>query len=348
MTDASETVDSTDAIAVVEPFVPQRAVPGDLAAWCSVFSEGNRESSGSSASPAVLAELLLAEDPPAMRWAVRSGRGGGAMRAVAELKPQPHQEDTAFLRLFVAPSARRRGLGSALLAHAMRGAAGAGTARVQATVLGGPPGEPFARTVPGMRVLLPLELQEQPLAEDRVVRRCRELAECPPPGVRARGYRVVHWLGVAPEPLVASFGRVMGHVMDAPGAAMQLAARTWDAAAVREWEARMTEGGDRLMVCAAVGPATGVVVAVTVATVPPGGGPAADQHDTAVAPGHRGHGLARWVKAAQAVRMSECFPGVLTVTSTVHRENLSMAAVNRALGYRSVRTRLLVEAPVVC
>ncbi|MER5182580.1 GNAT family N-acetyltransferase [Streptomyces sp. NPDC002896] len=322
-------------------FLPQRATPDDLAAWCAVFSDGHGELSGSSVQPSVLAERLLVEDSSAMRWAARSGLASSRVAGVAELRPQLHMPGAGFLRLFVAPSARRGGIGSALLSSVMQSAAAAGMERVQATVLAGPPGEPFARTLPNLRVALRLELQEQRLDQELVLRRCRELAADPLPG-----YRLAHWNGAAPEPLVASFGRAMGHVLDAPGAALQMAPRAWNTAAVRAWEAKMTAGSAWLMVCAAVHLASGQAVAATVATVPQSGGPVADQHDTVVVPEHRHRGLARGVKAAQALRIHERFPGVRAATSTVSQENLQMKAVNRAVGYHLIHERLLVEAPL--
>ncbi|WP_326770589.1 GNAT family N-acetyltransferase (plasmid) [Streptomyces sp. NBC_01591] len=325
----------------VEPFLPRHAAAVDLAAWCAVFSDGYRDSSGSTVPQSALAERLLAEEPPAMRWAARAG-SGDAVSGVAQLRSQPHQPGTGFLRLFVAPSTRRNGIGSALLFEAMRTADEAGMDRLQSTVLAGATGESFARTVPGLRVVLRLELQEQRLDQEWVLARCRELV-----ARRPSAYRLVHWIGPAPEQLAASFGRVMGHVLDAPGAALQMSSRTWDTAAVRAWEATMITGGEQLLVSAAVHSASGEVVAATVATVPASGGPVADQHDTAVLPEHRRQGLARWIKAEQAIRFHEHFPGVRAVVSTVNQENLPMTAVNRLLGYRPLSGRLLVEAPVV-
>ncbi|MGP3971318.1 hypothetical protein [Streptomyces sp. 6N223] len=322
----------------VRPFLPREAVASDLAAWCEVFSVGQRELSGSLVEPSALAEGLLAEDAPAMRWAARSG-SASRVTGVAELRPQRHRPDIGFLRLFVAPPARRVGTGSALLRRVGLDAPSAGVSRMRSTVLAGPPGEAFARGVPGLRVVLRLELQEQRLDDEAVLRRCHELTADARPG-----YQLLRWRGRTPEPLVASFGRVMGHVRDAPGAELQLAPRAWDARGVRAWEAEMTTGGTRLLTCAAVHAASGDVAAATVATVPSPGGPVADQHDTAVLPEHRRRGLARWIKAGQVGRLRAYFPGVRAVTTTLHQENLPMLAVNRALGYRRVRERLLVEA----
>lgn len=325
----------------VDPFLPRHAAAADLAAWCAVFSQGQTELSGGSLQTPELAERLLAEDePPMLRWAARRA-SAQPVTGVAELWPQPHEPRVGFLRLFVAPRARRNGIGSALLAQVMRDASRAALDRIQGTVLAGSPGEPFARTCRGLRVVLRLQRQDQRLDEEAVLRRCRELAVCPDPG-----YRLVHWRGPAPEPLAASFGRVMGHVLDAPGAALQMTPREWDAVAVRAWEVGMTAGGEQLMVCAAVHLVSGEAVAATVATVPAGGGPLADQHDTAVLPEHRRRGLARWIKPEQTIRLHKSFPGVRTVAVTVNQQNLPMLAVNRAVGYRAVQERLLVEAPL--
>jgi len=328
-----------DALSV-DHFVPRRASADDLADWCAIYSAGQSEASGSSLTAASLAERLLATDDPAvLRWLVRRPLGG-AILGVAELRPKPHDAHLGFLRLFVTPPARRAGVGTTLLRPVLRGAAGAGFDRVQATVLAGPPGEPFARACPGLRVVLRLEIEEQALTPS-VLRRCREMAAKPHPG-----YRLAYWREAAPEPLAASFGQVMAHVMDAPGAMFQSAVRTWDTPKVRAWEAKLTAGGEHLLVCAAIDLASTKVVAATVATVPAAGGPVADQHDTAVLPAHRERGLARWIKAEQAVRLHESFPAVATVAVTLNQQNHPMISVNRTLGYHAIRERLLVETPV--
>jgi hypothetical protein len=156
-------------------------------------------------------------------------------------------------------------------------------------------------------------------------------------------HRLVFWQGAAPAEWVAPFGRVMGHVLDAPGAELQMASRAWDTTAVRAWEAGM--GGRHLLVGAVVHSLSGDVVGATITTVPSREARMAEQHDTAVLPGHRGGGLARWMKARQTLRLHELFPRADSVTVTVNQKNAPMLAVNRAVGYRLVRERLLVETP---
>jgi hypothetical protein len=51
------------------------------------------------------------------------------------------------------------------------------------------------------------------------------------------------------------------------------------------------------------------------------------------------------MKARQTLRLHDLFPAVESITVTVNRENAPMLAVNRSIGYRLVRERLLVELP---
>ncbi|GAA2338507.1 GNAT family N-acetyltransferase [Dactylosporangium salmoneum] len=185
---------------------------------------------------------------------------------------------------------------------------------------------------PGARVLLRLALLAQRLDDPATLAACAAIATGPAPG-----YDIVRWRDRAPDRYAGDLGAVLDRLLDAPGAHLQMPARDWGAAEVRAWEAG--HAGALLVTAAVHG---GRLVAATVAVVP-GGAEEAEQHDTAVLPEHRGRGLARRVKAAQALWLREQFPAVRQVTVTVNQENLPMLAVNRAIGYRTVRERLLVE-----
>ncbi|MEU3306158.1 GNAT family N-acetyltransferase [Nocardiopsis sp. NPDC006832] len=319
----------------VESFDPVTASHPDLAAWTAIFTAGQGELSGGAPRAEDLAVRLRSRRAgQGWRWASRLSAGDPVV-GVAELRGQPHDERIGFLRLFVAPLARRMGMGSELRETVVERARALGMERLQSTVLAGEPGEPFARASPYLRTLLRLELQKQYL-DEATLRRCWSLAATP-----ARGYRLTHWEGPAPEELVRSFGRVMGHLLDAPGAALQMVARSWGPAQVREWERKITEDGSRLVVGAALDRMSDQVVAATVCTVT--GGVVADQHDTAVMPAHRRRKLASRVKATQALRVHDLFPHVRALAVTINQENAAMLAVNRSLMYERVAERLLVE-----
>ena len=311
------------------------AVPPDLDAWTAVHTAGQSELSGSAPVPEELAaRIRTGRAGEAWRWSARLAPKT-PVQGVAELRRQPHDARIGFLRLFVAEPARHKGMGRGLREAAVAQARSAGMERLQSTVVTGPPGEPFARTSPYLRTLLRLELQKQYLDEE-TLRRCWGLAATP-----KRGYRLTHWQGAAPEDLVVSFGQVMVHLLDAPGAEHQRGARAWDHAQVRAWERGITEDGSRLVVGAALDRTSDRVVAATVSTVT--GGPVASQHDTAVMPAHRRKGLASRVKATQALRVHDLFPHVEAMAVTITPENRAMLAVNHSLLYQRVSERLLVE-----
>jgi GNAT superfamily N-acetyltransferase len=314
----------------IETFDPHTAADGDLIAWCTVYCDGRRALSGGAPAPESLAAALRAETAALRaetgavraetgavpRWLARHGPAGPVVGA-AEVRGD-------FLHLAVAARARGAGIGAALLAGVR---AGTGGVPLRTTVLEGDD------EIPHGEVLLRLQLHEQPLTE-AVLRRCRDLTATVPPG-----YGVLAWRGAAPDELAASLGRVLGHVLDAPGADLQLAPRAWDTAAVRRWEQAMTAGGDDLLVCVAEQDGT-VVAATALAT---GGGAVAEQHDTAVLPGRRRLGLGRLVKAANTLALHRLHPATRAVAVTVNEANLPMLAVNRAVGYTWRRTRLLVQ-----
>lgn len=320
---------------LVETFDPVTTEIPDLAAWTVVYTTGQAELSGGAPLAEELAHRLRAgRAGQAWRWAARIAPGA-PIQGVAELRRQHHDTEVGFLRLFVADPARRKGMGRELREAVVEQARALGMDRIQSTVLASAPGEPFARASPYLRTLLRLELQKQYLDEP-TLRRCWSLAATP-----ARGYRLTHWRGAAPEELAVSFGRAMAHLLDAPGAALQMESRAWGLEQVREWERKITEDGSRLVVGAALDRMTDQVVAATVSTVT--GGPVADQHDTAVLPSHRRKGLASRVKATQALRVHDLYPHVEALAVTINQENEAMLAVNRSLLYQRVSERLLVE-----
>lgn len=58
------------------------------------------------------------------------------------------------------------------------------------------------------------------------------------------------------------------------------------------------------------------------------------QGDTGVLPAHRGHGLAKWIKAAMLLRVMREVPEARIVVTGNAMSNDAMLAINRALGFR--------------
>ncbi len=215
------------------------------------------------------------------------------------------------------------GIGAALFA-AVR-AAHPDTPLKGITVAGGP-GEPFALRR-GATVLMRLVVLEQ------------RLAALPPAPVPATP--LIFWTGAAPEHLIGSYAAAYDSLSDAPDSHHQLPGARHDPERLRRRAAEIRDAGHDLWVCAAVERST--VVAFT--EVETGPGPAASQHSTVVLPGHRRRGLGTAVKWALADRLRSARPHVATVTTTVNADNTPMVALNERLGYRPVRTRLLLALP---
>jgi GNAT superfamily N-acetyltransferase len=177
-------------------------------------------------------------------------------------------------------------------------------------------------TARGATVLMRLIVQEQ------------RLGGLPPAPAPVPGVGLVFWTGAAPDHLIESYAAAYAGLTDAPGSRHQLPGAPPGPDELRRRDARRD-----LWVCAAVAGET--VVAFTEIEAEPG--PAASQHATVVLPGHRRRGLGAAVKWALADRLRAARPGIATVTTTVNADNTAMLALNERLGYRPVRTRLLVR-----
>lgn len=113
----------------------------------------------------------------------------------------------------------------------------------------------------------------------------------------------------------------------------------WHAERVRAWFVDMQAQGG--VIWEAVALHDGAPVAFSNVIAYPGA-PRISQRDTYVAPEHRGHGLARALKAATARAAVAERPDAREIRSFVDLTNEPMLAVNRGLGFR--QTGVLVEA----
>ncbi len=82
---------------------------------------------------------------------------------------------------------------------------------------------------------------------------------------------------------------------------------------------------------------TGALAGCTVLVFPPHAPGRAGQRLTAVRHEHRGHGLGRWLKAANALRLLDERPDVTEVDTWNARSNPRMIAINQAMGFDVIR-----------
>lgn len=282
--------------------------------WCAVLAAGMAAESGSGPDGPALAARIRAERPGAgvSRWAaVEDGRVVGAAQSTPD-------GDSRFVRLYVPEPHRGRGIGSALLDATRDGPPRKGIT-VQGTA-----GERFASRR-GATVLMRLIVLEHRIAETSAG--AREDTVC--------------WTDGAPAELLDSYAAAYNSLADAPDSHHQAVGAGYDGGRIRAWERSIRTGGHQLWACAIV--RDGGIVAFT--EIETGPGPDASQHATVVLPGHRRQGLGVAVKRALAARLHAERPDISTVTTTVNADNTAMLRLNERVGYRPVRTRLLMRLP---
>jgi len=258
---------------------------------------------------------------------------GGAGQAVVTL-PVRDNTHLAFLELQVHPSARRRGIGRALLEEA---AAIAGFASrrelVTHTAVGGA-GEAFAAAVGARVASTEGEGHIQRPAEQ--LARWEELAEAARGVAQGAGFAVERIEGACPDRLVESLAAAKSGMNDAPTGELDLEPRRHDAAEVREAEAAFAAAGVRQYRVVALRPDDTVAgyTELLVGSDDPGLG---IQEDTTVLGRWRGHRLGLWLKAEMLAWLATAEPALEVVQTWNDVTNAHMLAVNDALGSRRVR-----------
>ncbi len=233
-----------------------------------------------------------------------------------------HGPGAVFAEVLVAPSARRRGIGTALLDAMLARARELKLARVHGhhATAAGAAFAARAGAVDGQRdVRSLLRLAEADLPEPTL-----------PPG-----WSLVTWARRAPDELVESFARAKTALDDAPTPdGMEFPVET--AESVRDLEAALERRGREGRVTVALDP-NGEVGAFTEVRLSPGS-PLAFTEDTATVAAHRGQGLATAVKLESLRRLRAEHPGVEVLTTMNAEDNRAMRRVNEQIGFVAAAT----------
>jgi GNAT superfamily N-acetyltransferase len=284
--------------------------------------------------PAIPLELFRAwwtygfADHPTQAWLGTDDNGDPVGAYTMEL-PVRENRDNTFGSVLVAPAERRRGYGTALLAHLASQSALAGRTRVLSATRVGSPGEEFAARTGGSKGMLDVRRLLRVDASTRQL--AAELrAEAEP---HAAGYELRCWPGITPADLADSVCAAHTALEDAPHDTAY-EPPGWDPARLRGIEQRLTDIGLRWYSMAAVGAATGEVAAITQVDVHPAQPDWAEQAVTAVTRGHRGHRLGVLIKAAMLELLAEREPAVETIVTYNADSNAHMVAINERFGYR--------------
>ncbi len=259
-------------------------------------------------------------------WLAADGEGNPVGTASLRFFGDPGQAHLAELAVRVHPVERRKGVGSRLVEEALAGAGAEGRRAVVAPAEGGTPGEAFL-VARGFRKALTLRHARLDLTAD------------PGPvasagGGTADGYRLVAWDGAVPEELAASYADARRAMDDMPMGEVDYGTTSWDVDRLRAAARVVEERGEHLHTVAAVATADGSIAGFTELVVPADGTGDALHYGTAVLPAHRGHGLARLMKAESIDRTRRQYPALAGLLTDTAEDNAAMRRVNEELGYR--------------
>jgi mycothiol synthase len=257
---------------------------------------------------------------------------------VIALLPSAENSESLIAGIRVLPSARRRGVGSALLRTMLEDPTLiAGRNRlIGVDVVRESDGDRWAAAL-GFERTQERVLQVLPVAELDPAR-----WDLPVPS----GFAFSAWSGTAPDGLVAQYALARSAMADAPVGDSSLREPEWTVERIREREAFERESGRDLWVVAAVEVASGRVVGMTEMIGYPDQDAVTYQQDTVVIGEFRGNGLGRAMKAAMMRTLSGARPRVERVETFTAADNAHMIRVNHGLGYVTTRRMATVEVGI--
>lgn len=313
-----------------------------FAAWHAVYLRA-QHALGAAGTPWQLEELrAMMQHSGSAAWlggwsAVLDGDvvGTGFIRT-----PLLDNLELAELDVHVDPSHPRRGIGTALLAHAEQEARRRGRSVVTGLVGwswdagprgDGAPGPEFARTH-GYDLALAEVQRELALPVDDAV-----LAGLADEAARSHPtYELRSWVGPVPDDLLQGWAELTSSLAtEAPTGELALEPEVVSTEVVREGEARIArQGRTKYNTVALSGSGEMVAYSDLATTVHEPG--RAYQWGTLVVPEHRGHRLGVAVKVANLRLLQAERPDITRVTTYNAEVNSHMIGVNEALGFRPV------------
>jgi GNAT superfamily N-acetyltransferase len=317
----------------IEGFEP-RTAPDELVATAHAVVTAAYAADAPDDEPPTLAAFTsdLRHRPSFLRWphwlaCLDDGEPVGVARL--ELSDLPDNRLFAELDIDVAPAARRRGVGSALLAEVLAAAAADGRTLPTAYALLDGAGPAFLgahgftfRQRERRSRLMTADVDRRLLADwiDRAAE-------------RADDYSLVTWSGPCPEEHLAGYARVSEVMNTAPLDDIEFEDMVITPKRVRAVEATLPARGiEPWTVCARHDP-SGELVGFTELRYYHHRPARAEQSDTGVDPAHRRRGLGRWLKAVNLLRLLDSHPEVEAVSTWNAESNDSMLNLNVAMGF---------------
>ncbi len=307
----------------------------DFAAWFAVV-----EASLEEARPGDQHWRPLELRAHALSLTARTGSGFGALfgaevagRLVGALRVEAWDRDNTHLvdvLVEVHPSARRQGVGTALLEHARSwGREHSRTLlNLETDDVPDAPGRPFLTAAGGTCGITEsrrdLLLPPDPATLERLERECIPYAE---------GYALRLWRDRVPDDLLDSRAFLQQRMStDAPSGDMPWEEEDWDGARIREEEEQLRAMNRSLFGAGFV--KGGALVAYTDLAVPRDDPRRVYQWGTLVLREHRGHRLGVLVKLATLRAVVHAFPEAQLISTWNKEDNAWMVRTNEALGFR--------------
>lgn len=152
----------------------------------------------------------------------------------------------------------------------------------------------------------------------------------------AAAYELVRRVGVTPEHELAELAELTAAINDAPTDDLDIEDEVFPPERVRDYELAQLGQGRVLHRVLARHRESGELGGHTVVAVERDRPWIGDQHDTAVARGHRGHRLGQLVKCEMLRWLRDEQPQLLTIDTWNAESNDHMIAVNERMGYRAM------------
>ncbi|MFI5530208.1 GNAT family N-acetyltransferase [Kitasatospora sp. NPDC051853] len=264
-------------------------------------------------------------------WLAVAEEGHPVGSAALRMFTGPGQDHAAELDVQVHPGERRRGVGSLLLEAAVAAAREDGR-RSLATWAGAD--SPAALFLParGFEVVQTYVHTRLPLGEVDLGEVVAGIEQPHP------GYRLTSWEGLVPDSLAATFVASRRAMDDTPTGGADSGTMVWDLDRVRTAVTAVERRGDRLHTVVAVDASDGSIAGFTELVVPGDGTGDGQHYGTGVLPGHRGHGLARWMKLASIHHARRQYPDLAGLLTDTADDNPFMRRINDSLGYLPTHT----------